>query len=60
LHNFGIHQTAGEIAMSDLIMDGRLDLGIARGAYTYEYERFDPELNAWQPGQKIIPTVQKL
>ena len=37
---------AGEVAMSDLIMYGRLDLGITRGAYVYEYERFYPELDA--------------
>ena len=29
---------AGEAAMADIIMDGRLDLGVARGAYSFEYE----------------------
>ena len=26
---------AGEAAMTDMIVDGRLDLGVARGAYSY-------------------------
>ena len=30
---------AGEAAMTDIICDGRLDIGIARGAYSFEYER---------------------
>ena len=30
---------AGEAAMADVITGGRLDIGIARGAYSYEYER---------------------
>ena len=54
---------AGEAAMADLIMNGRLDLGIARGAYSFEYERLSPGLDAWQAGQKmreLIPAVQKL
>ncbi|MFT5656962.1 MAG: alkanesulfonate monooxygenase SsuD [Gammaproteobacteria bacterium] len=54
---------AGEAAMADLIMDGRLELGIARGAYSFEYERMSPGLDAWTAGQKMremIPAVQKL
>lgn len=54
---------AGEAAMTDLITDGRLDLGIARGAYLYEYERMVPGLDAWGAGarmRELIPAVQKL
>ena len=40
---------AGEAAMTDVITDGRLDIGIARGAYTFEYERLMPGLDAWAP-----------
>jgi len=40
---------AGEAAMADIIMDGRLDLGIARGAYSFEYERLMP---GWMPGAR--------
>jgi alkanesulfonate monooxygenase SsuD/methylene tetrahydromethanopterin reductase-like flavin-dependent oxidoreductase (luciferase family) len=54
---------AGEAAMADIIMDGRLDLGIARGAYVFEYERLMPGLDAWAAGQRmreLIPAVKAL
>lgn len=54
---------AGEAAMTDLITGGRLELGIARGAYSYEYERVLPGLDAWQAGQRmreLVPTLRKL
>lgn len=44
---------AGEAAMTDLITGGRLELGIARGAYSYEYERLMPGLDAWEAGQRM-------
>ncbi len=54
---------AGEAAMTDVITNGRLDLGIARGAYSYEYERMMPGMDAWEAGtrmREIIPAVKKL
>ena len=54
---------AGEAAMTDLITGGRLDLGIARGAYSFEYERMLPGLDAWQAGQRLremVPALRKL
>ena len=54
---------AGEAAMTDIICGGRLDIGIARGAYRFEYERLAPGLDAWAAGQRmreIIPATQKL
>ncbi len=54
---------AGEAAMTDLVTGGRLELGIARGAYSYEYERLMPGLDAWQAGQRmreIAPLLPKL
>ena len=54
---------AGEAAMADIIMGGRLDLGIARGAYGFEYERLSPGLDAWTAGQKmreLIPAIKGL
>ena len=54
---------AGEAAMADIIMDGRLDLGIARGAYGFEYERLMPGLDAWGAGgrmRELIPAVKGL
>lgn len=54
---------AGEAAMADIISGGRIDLGIARGAYGFEYERVSPGLDAWTAGQKmreLIPAVKEL
>ncbi|MBC8048952.1 MAG: LLM class flavin-dependent oxidoreductase [Chitinophagales bacterium] len=54
---------AGEAAMADIICGGRLDLGLARGAYTFEYERLSPGLDAWGAGQRLretVPALQKL
>lgn len=54
---------AGEAALTDIITNGRLDLGIARGAYSFEYERMMPGMDAWEAGQRmreLIPAVQNL
>ncbi|MCT4610714.1 MAG: LLM class flavin-dependent oxidoreductase [Pelagimonas sp.] len=54
---------AGEVASADLITNGRIELGIARGAYSYEYERLMPGMDAWEAGQRmreIAPLIPKL
>ncbi|RWB71542.1 MAG: LLM class flavin-dependent oxidoreductase [Mesorhizobium sp.] len=54
---------AGEAAMTDVVTGGRLDLGIARGAYSYEYQRVFPGLDAWGAGQRMremIPAIRGL
>lgn len=54
---------AGEAAMTDIISNGRLDVGIARGAYSFEYERLLPGLDAWSAGQRmreLIPALKGL
>lgn len=54
---------AGEAAMTDIITGGRLDLGIARGAYSFEYERMMPGLDAWNAGgrmRELIPAIRGL
>lgn len=54
---------AGEAAMADIMTDGRLELGLARGAYSYEYERIGEGVDAWNAGQKmreIIPAIKGL
>lgn len=56
-------QLAGEAAMTDMIVDGRLELGIARGAYSYEYERMVPGMDAWDAGlrmRELVPAIQGL
>lgn len=52
---------AGEAAMTDIICDGRLEIGIARGAYNFEYERLMPGLDAWNAGQRmreLVPAIK--
>ncbi|MBV9524162.1 MAG: LLM class flavin-dependent oxidoreductase [Alphaproteobacteria bacterium] len=51
---------AGEAAMTDLATGGRLDLGLARGAYSFEYERLMPGLDAWAAGQRLREMVPAL
>jgi flavin-dependent trigonelline monooxygenase, oxygenase component len=51
---------AGEAAMADVITGGRLEMSIARGAYTYEYERLMPGMDAWEAGQRLRETVPML
>ncbi|PWE32613.1 LLM class flavin-dependent oxidoreductase [Maritimibacter sp. 55A14] len=54
---------AGEAASADQITGGRIELGIARGAYSYEYERLMPGLDAWDAGQRMremAPLVPQL
>jgi len=54
---------AGEAAMTDILADGRLDLGIARGAYNFEYQRLLPGLDPWGAGQRmreLVPAIKGL
>ncbi|KAE9625925.1 LLM class flavin-dependent oxidoreductase [Parasedimentitalea maritima] len=54
---------AGETAAADVMTGGRIELGIARGAYSYEYERMMPGMDAWEAGQRMresTPLLQKL
>ena len=54
---------AGEAAATDLMTRGRLEIGIARGAYSYEYERLVPGMSAWDAGKRmreVTPTLRKL
>lgn len=55
---------AGEAAMTDIITEGRLELGIARGAYSFEYDRMtDGGMDAWEAGEclrEMVPAVKSL
>ncbi|WP_428034185.1 LLM class flavin-dependent oxidoreductase [Amphritea sp.] len=55
---------AGEAAMTDIITQGRLELGIARGAYSFEYERMmSGGMDAWEAGERLremIPAIKGL
>ena len=54
---------AGEAAMTDIATGGRLEVGIARGAYQFEYDRVGSGIDAMAAGaamRELIPAVQKL
>ncbi|MFL9856007.1 LLM class flavin-dependent oxidoreductase [Paraburkholderia madseniana] len=54
---------AGEACMVDVASNGRLDLGIARGAYSFEYERLLPGLDAFGAGarmRELVPALRQL
>ncbi|ESR25056.1 LLM class flavin-dependent oxidoreductase [Lutibaculum baratangense] len=54
---------AGEAALMDILSDGRLELGIARGAYQYEFDRMAggiPQQQGVAHVKEIIPTIKRL
>jgi flavin-dependent trigonelline monooxygenase, oxygenase component len=54
---------AGEAAMTDIICGGRLDIGIARGAYNFEYQRLASGMDAMTAGshlREMVPTLKGL
>ncbi len=54
---------AGEAAMCDVLTGGRLELGLGRGAYQYEFDRMAGGMPQGEGGRylrEIIPTVQRL
>jgi alkanesulfonate monooxygenase SsuD/methylene tetrahydromethanopterin reductase-like flavin-dependent oxidoreductase (luciferase family) len=54
---------AGEAALCDVISGGRLEFGVGRGAYQYEFDRMKPGM-LQQEGvgymKELIPAVRKL
>lgn len=54
---------AGESAMVDVMSGGRVELGIARGAYQFEFDRMLSGVPAKEGGEymrEMVPVVQKL
>ena len=54
---------AGEAAMLDVISNGRLEFGIARGAYQYEFDRLVPGMKASEGGaalREMVPAIKAL
>jgi flavin-dependent trigonelline monooxygenase, oxygenase component len=54
---------AGEAAMTDIICGGRLDLGLARGAYNFEYQRLAGGMDAMTAGshlREMVPVLKGL
>lgn len=54
---------AGEAALLDVISNGRLEFGIARGAYQFEFDRLVDGMSAAEGGQalrEMIPAIKGL
>lgn len=56
-------RAAGETALLDVISNGRAEIGLARGAYQYEFDRMADGLPATDGGKhlrEIVPAIRKL
>lgn len=56
-------RAAGEAAMTDILTGGRLELGIARGAFQYEFDRMANGIPQEQGGQhlrEMVPALKAL
>ena len=54
---------AGEAAMVDILSDGRLEVGLGRGSYQYEFDRMGAGMAQENGGdylRELIPALQKL
>ncbi|MGF7159244.1 alkanesulfonate monooxygenase SsuD/methylene tetrahydromethanopterin reductase-like flavin-dependent oxidoreductase (luciferase family) [Rhodoligotrophos appendicifer] len=54
---------AGEAAYTDILIDGRLELGIARGAFQYEFSRMAPGIKDRDGApylKEIVPAIKAL
>jgi len=56
-------RVAGECALLDVISNGRMEVGLARGAYQYEFDRMANGMPATDGGKylrEMVPVVQAL
>lgn len=56
-------RAAGESAMLDVISGGRAEIGVARGAYQFEFDRMVDGMPATEGGKalrEMVPVIQKL
>ena len=54
---------AGEAGLADVLLDGRLEIGLGRGAYQYEFDRLAGGIPQGEGGKylrEIIPVVKEL
>ncbi len=58
---YDIRRLAGEVCQADCLMDGRLELGVGRGAFRYEFERFGvPPAESRERFDDALALLQKL
>ncbi len=55
---YDLLRLAGEINFADHLTGGRLDLGVGRGAFRYEFERFGVDMEETQP--RFVEAVEQL
>ncbi|MFN3881745.1 MAG: LLM class flavin-dependent oxidoreductase [Nitrincola lacisaponensis] len=56
-------RVAGECALLDVISNGRMEVGLARGAYQFEFDRLANGMSASEGGQylrEMVPAVKAL
>ena len=56
-------RAAGEFALLDVISNGRMEMGVARGAYQYEFDRMADGLPAVEGGKylrEMLPAIREL
>lgn len=56
-------RAAGELAMLDVISGGRAEVGLARGAYQFEFDRLADGMPAFEGGthlREIVPAIRAL
>ncbi|MGW5147288.1 LLM class flavin-dependent oxidoreductase [Rhodococcus koreensis] len=56
-------RVAGECALLDVISNGRMEVGLARGAYQFEFDRLADGLPAGEGGKhlrELVPAVREL
>ena len=54
---------ASEAALADVLSGGRIELGVARGAYQFEFDRIVPGLGATDGGaymRELVPLLRRL
>jgi alkanesulfonate monooxygenase SsuD/methylene tetrahydromethanopterin reductase-like flavin-dependent oxidoreductase (luciferase family) len=58
---YDIRRLAGEIAQADQLMKGRLEIGVGRGAFKYEFDRFGVSVEeSRRLFDEALPLLEKL
>jgi alkanesulfonate monooxygenase SsuD/methylene tetrahydromethanopterin reductase-like flavin-dependent oxidoreductase (luciferase family) len=58
---YDMRRLAGEIAQADQLMKGRLEIGVGRGAFKYEFDRFGVSMtDSRERFDEALPLLEKL